>query len=338
MIKVGILGAGFMGNMHATVYSLFPDVKIGGIADIRGEKAKALAQKFNTIPFYNPDELLKREDITIIDICLPTFLHKEYVIKAAELKKDIICEKPIALTVEDADEMIKACKENRVRFMVAHVIRFWPEYKFLKEIYDREKYGKLLTINCQRFSPAPTWGWENWILDGEKSGGAIIDLHIHDTDFVLYLTGKKPSKIYSKGEKKGNTFVHISTIFEFPDGLIATCEGGWDFPPNYPFVMSYIAKFEKAVVEFNSRNSPTVVVYESSGKIERPSFEPKKLEGVMEGNISELGGYYYELRYFIEHVVHNKPFGVVTPEQARDSLDIVLKEKKSAEEGIEITL
>ena len=194
-----------------------------------------------------------------------------------------------------------------------------------------EKATKIIEILTE-------WGWENWILDGEKSGGAIIDLHIHDTDFVLYLTGKKPSKIYSKGEKKGNTFVHISTIFEFPDGLIATCEGGWDFPPNYPFVMSYIAKFEKAVVEFNSRNSPTVVVYESSGKIERPSFEPKKLEGVMEGNISELGGYYYELRYFIEHVVHNKPFGVVTPEQARDSLDIVLKEKKSAEEGIEITL
>ena len=217
-------------------------------------------------------------------------------------------------------------------------VRFWPEYKFLKEIYDREKYGKLLTISCTRLSPQPTWGWANWLLDGEKSGGAIIDLHIHDTDFLLYLTGKKPVKIYSRGKKEENAFVHIYSIFQFPDGLLAASEGGWDFPQNFPFIMSYTAKFEKAVIEFNSRNSPSLVVYESSGKIEKPSFEPKKIEGIAEGNISDLGGYYYELRYFIEHVVHNKPFGVVTPEEAKDSLDIALKEKKSAEEGIEITL
>lgn len=337
MVKVGIIGAGFMGSMHASVYSQLPDVKIAGIADVRGEKAKSLAAKFKTIPFYSFDELLKKEDISVIDICLPTFLHKEYVIKAAQFGRDVICEKPISLTVKDSDEMIQVCKDKKARFMVAQVIRFWPEYKFLKEIYDRGKYGKLLTISMRRLSPVPTWGWQDWLLTNERSGGALVDLHIHDTDFLLYLFGKKPEKVYSKVYKKGSLDSHIFSTFTFSDGVIATAEGGWDFPQSFPFEMSYIVKFEKAIIEFNSRSSPALVVYESSGKIEKPVFESVRVEGG-EGNIADMGGYYYELRYFIEHVTHNKSFGVITPEQARDSLDVVLKERESADIGTEIVL
>ena len=337
MMKVGLVGAGFMGNMHATVYTQLPDVKLVGIADIEGVKAKSFADKFKTIPFFTPEELYKREDINLVDICLPTYLHKEYVIKAAEMGKDIICEKPIALTTEDADEMISICKKNKVRFAVAQVIRFWPEYKFLKELYDQEKYGKLKSITCTRLSPAPTWAWDNWLMKGKRSGGALIDLHIHDTDFLLSLLGK-PEKIYSVGQANSeSSFDHICSTFKFPNGAVAYAEGGWDMPVNYPFNMGYVANFEKATIEFNSRNSPTLTVYEASGQINRPVFEPKKSDGI-EGNISDMGGYYYEIRYFVEHFTHNKPLGVVTPQDARDSLEIVLKERESAQSGKEIIL
>lgn len=337
MVIVGILGSGFMGTMHATVYSQLPDVKIGGVADIRGEKAKSLAKKFKTIPYYDPEQILQKPEIQIVDICLPTFLHKEYVIKAAENGKDVLCEKPIALTVEDANEMIEVCKRNNVRFMVAHVIRFWSEYKFLKEVYASKKYGELKSISMRRLSPLPTWGWQDWLLAQEKSGGALVDLHIHDTDFLLYLIGEKPEKIYSKIIKNYSNDAHVFTSFTFKNGLIASVEGGWDFPPKFPFEMSYIAKFEKATVEFNSRNNPSLVVYEANGNVERPTFEKVKAEGV-EGNIEDLGGYFYEIRYFVDHVIHNKPFQVVTPEDARDSLELILKEKESAEKGQEIIL
>lgn len=336
MVKVGILGAGFMGTMHAGVYSQLPDVKLAGIADVRPDKAKSLAEKYKSVPYYSVDEILKKEDIAVIDVCLPTFLHKEFVIKASQAGKDVVCEKPIALTVEDANEMISTCARNRVRFMVAQVLRFWPEYKFLKEMYERGKYGKLVSITCQRLSPSPTWGWQNWLMNGQRSGGALIDLHIHDTDFLLHLLGSKPHKIYSRGRKEEGVYVHILTTFAFP-GVLAVAEGGWDFPPNFPFLMAYTAKFEKATVEFNSRNSPSLAVYEAGGKIDRPTFETMKAQDTG-GNISDLGGYYYELRYFIEHVTHNKPFGVITPEQARDSLAIVLKEQESADTGRELTL
>ncbi|HOV21854.1 MAG TPA: Gfo/Idh/MocA family oxidoreductase [Candidatus Ratteibacteria bacterium] len=337
MANVGILGAGFMGEMHSTVYSQLPDVKIVGIADIRGEKAKSLARKFKTIPYFDPEQILKKPDIQIVDVCLPTFLHKEYVIKAAENKKDVICEKPIALTVEDANEMIKVCKENNVKFMVAQVIRFWPEYKFLKDAYDSKRYGDLKLISMRRLSPLPTWGWENWLLSQEKSGGALVDLHIHDTDFLLYLLGEKPKKIFSKIVKNYNNDANVLTTFTFGNGIVAHADGEWDFPPSFPFEMSYIAKFEKGTIEFNSRNTPTVVAYGANGNVERPTFEKIKVEGI-EGNIEDMGGYFYELRYFIDHVIHNKPFQVVTPEDARDSLYVVLKEKESAEKGQEIIL
>ena len=336
MVKVGIIGAGFMGSMHATVYSQLPDVKIVGIADIRGEKAKSLATKFKSIAYFEPQQLIDREDVTTIDVCLPTFLHKEFVIKAAERGKDVICEKPIALTLKDADEMIEICKKYKVRFMVAQVIRFWAEYKFLKEVYDRKKYGELITLSCRRISPLPTWGWQDWLLDENRSGGALIDLHIHDTDFICYLTGERPEKIYSKAVNKERPYAHIYTTFTFANDLIITAEGGWDYPANFPFEMSYLAKFEKAVVEFNSRNNPTLVVYESTGKVDKPTFEKIKAEGAG-GNIDDLGGYFYELRYFVDHIIHNKPFNVVTPEEARDSLSVVLKEKESADRGCEIS-
>ncbi|MCS7180639.1 MAG: Gfo/Idh/MocA family oxidoreductase, partial [bacterium] len=322
---------------HAAVYSQLPDVKIVGIADIRGDKAKSLAIKFKTIPYFDPDQLINKEDVNLIDICLPTFLHKEYVIKAAEAGKDIICEKPIALTTEDADEMIKICEKNKVRFAIAQVLRFWPEYKYLKDIYDSGKYGKLLTITMRRVSPIPTWSWQDWFLDQEKSGGAVIDLHIHDTDFLLYLLNEKPKKIYSKISKKNSLEVHIFTVFTFINGLIAEVEGGFDFPPNFPFEMSYTAKFEKATVDFNSNKSPSLVVYEFSGKIDKPTFQKIKANGI-EGNIEDLGGYFYELRYFVDHIIHNKPFQIVTPQDAKNSLEIVLKERESAIRGGEISL
>jgi predicted dehydrogenase len=337
MTRVGLIGAGFMGSMHGTVYSQLPDVKIAGIADIRGEKVKSLAKKLKTIPYYDAEQLFNKQDISMIDICLPTFLHKEYVIKAANAGKDVICEKPIALSVEDAEEMIEACKKNNVRFMVAHVIRFWPEYKFLKEAYDSKKYGELRTLSCKRVSPMPTWGWRDWLLNQDESGGAVADLHIHDTDFILYLMREKPNKIYSRILKKGNMDTHIYSTFTYDNGTVIISEGGWDFPASFPFEMSYLARFDKAVVEFNTSKSPSLVVYEASGKVEKPTFETIKADGV-EGNIEDLGGYFYEIRYFVDHVTHSKPFGIVTPEDAKESLALLLKEKESAEKNTEISL
>ncbi len=331
MVRVAVIGAGFMGLMHAEVYTQLPNVKVAAIVDTRGDKAKSLAEKVGAIPYLTHEQVFSKPDISIVDICLPTFLHKEFVIKAAEAGKDIICEKPIALTVEDAKEMVNICKKNRVRFMVAHVIRFWPEYAFIKKNYDQGRYGKLITITCTRLSPKPTWGWQNWLLNNSYSGGALFDLHIHDVDFLLYLIGQRPLSLYSRGtfsEEEGYT--HVFTTYNFPGGITAFAEGAWDMTSNFPFEMKFIAQFEKVIADFDSTTSPTLTIYYADGRIERPTLERKTAQ-VSGGNISDLGGYFFELNYFIDHVVHNKEFQVISPEDAVQSLDIVLKEKQSLE-------
>ncbi len=338
MVRVAIIGAGFMGSMHAEVYGQLPNVKIAAIVDLQGDRAKSLAEKVGAIPYLTPDQVFSKSDISIVDICLPTYLHKDFVVKAAEAGKDIVCEKPIALTLQDAEEMVNICNKNKVRFMVAHVIRFWPEYAFVKKNYDQGRFGKLITITCARLSAKPTWGWENWLLDEKRSGGALFDLHIHDVDFLLYLIGQKPLSLYSRATYSREAgYTHVFTTYNFPGNITAFAEGCWDMPSKFPFTMRFCAQFEKVVADFDSTANPPLTIYYADGRIDKPHIERKILQN-SGGNISDLGGYFFELNYFIDHVVSNKEFQIIRPEDAVQSLDIVVKEKQSLETGGIITI
>ena len=263
MVKIGVIGAGFMGAMHSQCYCLLPEAKLIGIADIKKEKAEELAKKFNAVAYENAEELLKNSEIDAVDICLPTYIHKEWVVKAANSGKHVLCEKPIALSLKDANEMVEVARKNDIIFMVAQVIRFWPEYIRLKEIKDSGELGKLLSLALTRLSPLPTWGWENWLQIPEKSGSALFDLHIHDTDYILYLLGK-PKTLFSSGTRVNGGYAHIFPLFEYPDCSVSA-EGGWDFVDTFPFRMSFVARFEKGVVEYHTGYSKTFAIY-SSGK------------------------------------------------------------------------
>lgn len=333
MIKVAIIGAGFMGKMHAEVYQNLNKAKLIAIADSDLEKAQLLADKYKATAYSSLEELINQEDIDAIDICLPTFLHKEYVIKAARAGKNILCEKPIALTVKDAEEMIQAVKKAKVELMVAQVIRFWPEYVELKKIYQVGELGRLLSITLTRLSPTPTWAWDNWLADAERSGGALLDLHIHDTDYLLYLLGK-PVSLASRVSSGRLKYAHVFTIFTFPDKVIAFTEGGWDMPDNFPFTMAYTALFEKGAVEFNSRHEKTLAIYRPGKEIEYPTARPELETTVSgEGNIADLGGYFSEMKYFIDCLENNEEPTEASPQSARDSLEIALSEMKSADSG-----
>ena len=333
MIKVAIVGAGFMGGMHAEVYRNLNKAKLTAITDSDLEKARLLADKYKATAYSSLKELINQEDVDAIDICLPTFLHKEYAIKAARLGKDILCEKPIALTVKDAEEMIQAVEKAKVKLMIAQVIRFWPEYVELKKIYQAGELGRLLSITLTRLSPTPTWAWDNWLADAERSGGALLDLHIHDTDYLLYLLGK-PLSLVSRISTGRLKYAHTFTTFTFPDKVIAFTEGGWDMPDNFPFTMAYTALFEKGAVEFNSRNEKTLAIYRPGKEVEYPTVKPEletKADG--EGNIADLGGYFSEIKYFIDCLENNEEPTLASPQSARDSLEIALSEMKSADSG-----
>ncbi len=332
MVKVGIVGAGFMGKMHAGCYDVLPDAQLIGIVDREIGKAREIADRYGTKACPSLKELLK-DPVDIVDICLPTYLHKEGVIESVRAGKHVLCEKPIALNTGDATEMISETKEAGVKFMVAHVIRFWPEYVKLKEIFDSQRLGRLKSLTCKRLSPMPTWSWQNWLMDPEKSGSALIDLHIHDTDFILYLLGK-PASVFTQTIKTEIGHSHVWSIFEYSD-KVATAEAAWDLPANFPFLMAFAAVFEKGTVEFDSQKKKSLAIYDGEN-VEYPEVQSEKMQGG--GNISELGGYYNEIKYFVECVKRGEEPELVTPEEAKASLELVLTEIKSAESGQKILI
>ena len=208
MIKVGLIGCGFMGVMHANCYKNIDGVILGAVADVRREKAEELANGAEI--FSDGLDLINNADVDVIDICLPTYLHAEYAIKAMEKVKYLFVEKPVALNNEQAKLMIEKSKETGCQVQVGQVIRFWDEYVELKKIIESGKYGKVVNANFRRISPTPTWGWQDWLLDTRRSGGAPQDLHIHDTDYVLSVFGE-PEKFTSIknviGEK--NSYINL---------------------------------------------------------------------------------------------------------------------------------
>ena len=196
MLKVGLIGCGFMGAMHANCYKNIEGVELVALADLRADKAAELAVGTNAQLFGDGKELIERADVDIIDICLPTYLHAEYAMLAMDKVKYVFVEKPVALTKEEGDMMIEKSRKTGAQVQVGQVIRFWDEYVELRKIFKSGVYGKVVNANFRRISPRPTWGWDNWLLDTARSGGAGQDLHIHDVDFVLSLFGE-PKEFFS---------------------------------------------------------------------------------------------------------------------------------------------
>ena len=335
MIKIGIIGGGFMGKKHAKCYRALQNIKVIGVSDIRQDKAKELANLTGARVFSNADELINNKEIDAISIFLPTHLHKELVIRSAQAKKHIFCEKPFALTIKDAEEMIKETKKAKVKLMIGMVLRFWPEYIEFKRIVDSKVYGRLATLTCTRLGSGPIFGWDRWYFDQKRSGGAALDLHIHDTDYIYYLLGK-PKSVYSLRRRTNNNLEYIYTTYKYEDTVV-NAEGGW-VEESFGFVQAIRGIFEDGtVLEYNSKNQPLIIY--GKEKAELVNIPKLKVDSIdVGGNISELGAYYNEDKYWIECLQNDKYPERVTPEDAKASLEIVLKEIKSAEIGKEILL
>lgn len=319
MLKVGLIGCGFMGSMHANCYNNIEGVRVTAVADLRPEKAAELAKISDATIYTTGKDLIENADVDIIDICLPTYLHAEHALLAMDKVKYVFVEKPVALTLDEGLALIRRSEETGAQVQVGQVIRFWDEYVELAKIVKSGVYGKVINANFRRISPIPTWGWENWLLDVSRSGGAGQDLHIHDIDYVLSLFGK-PATYYSvKNSNNG----YVNTIMNYGDFVVGV-EGTWDLPESHPFQATFRVVFEKAVVE---NADGKFLCYSDKGvdeiKIEKVQV---KGEGYSGGNISDLGGYYNELAYFCERAKKGEPVDKATVKDAVESLGFVLEE------------
>jgi predicted dehydrogenase len=319
MVRIILVGCGFMGRMHANVYRLLPNAELVAVVDHRAAKAEEFSKAFGVPGFSTMEQALAEVPCEAVDLCLPTYLHADFTIRAAQQGKHVICEKPMALTLAEADAMIQATQNAGVQLLIGHCIRFWPEYALLKEIVDDQRLGNLRSINLTRFGQFPSWSSENWLADESKSGGGVLDMHIHDSDFMLFLLGQ-PESSSSFGTVDHRGASHVFTTCQY-EGCVAHLEGGWNLPQHTPFKMAFRAIFDRGAVIMDAG---PMAIYQDGQEPAIPEF--RKMDADGGGNISDLGGYFVELEHFVECIQTGQPSTIVTPGSSRQSLEFTLQE------------
>lgn len=322
MLNIGILGAGFMGKTHLGCYLMNKNCKVRYIFDKNLAKANAIGNEFG-IEYTDDIKLLLGSSVDALDICLPTNLHREYVEIAAKAKKQILCEKPMAINIKECDEILNLVRENNVFYMVAHVVRFWPEYSYIKKVTEAGELGKPIYAVASRMQPLPSWSENNWIISPEQSLGGIVDLQIHDLDFITWLFGK-PNSIKSSGTKSVlGAWEQVITIMEHENGVKSCIDACNLMPQGYPFTARFKILYSGGCIEFDCNRKNTLIIYKNGQKPEFPDFKGQDC-------------YKNEIDYFVDCIINKKNGSILPPEDARYALFLALKSKESIETGKEI--
>ena len=328
MIKVGLIGCGFMGGMHSACYAALANlgVKVTAVADVRREYAENLA---NGAQIYATGmELIEKADVDVVDVCLPTHLHAAHAVAAMKAGKNVFVEKPIAFKDEDMELILATEKETGAKVQVGQVIRQWTEYVWLKKAVDAGTFGKVQHAMFRRLSGKPTWAWENWLHQVDKSGGVAVDMHVHDVDFVRYILGEPDVvKAHARRDAEG-AIQQINALYGYGTDVSIAVEAGWDYPATFPFTADFRVEFEKATV---IGGGGVVNVYPMEGEAYQAELEEEfQGDNDIGGNVSSLGGYYNELKYFVEGLQGKNDLSVATVSEAIKSVQLVKREIEAA--------
>lgn len=322
-INISVVGLGFMGKKHIECYSEMENVNLVAAVDMNIEKIKMdMGYEFNL--YRTIDEMLENETPDAVDICLPTFFHREAVSKALEHGSDVLVEKPFALETSEIDEMMECSLRNKKRIMVAHVCRFMHEYIFAKEIITGNVLGKPLFYYGCRNSSTPGWSVNNWLADKKFSGGTVMDLQIHDIDIANWLLGEpvdyRMAEVNNPALGTAN-FGHVVSIIKYINDKTAVLEAGHLMPDSYPFYTAYRLVCENGVIEFSKGNSVNFNMYKGNERIDMSE----------EYNARYAGSdpYRDELNHFIDCLRSGRSFAVPT-EDARKAVETVNKLVKNS--------
>ena len=328
MLNIAVIGAGYIGLMHSVAAFYSDKVNLVAIAERNEAAGKPAAEKYNCKWYADAEEMLQKEDIDIVDICLPTFLHEEYAVLAARYGKHVLCEKPVALSVEAFDRMTEAAKKSGVKMMVAQVVRFWDEYVDIKNRYDAGEFGKIKMAYAARLAQHPTW--TAWMRNPEMSGGGLYDLHTHDIDYLRYLFGPVES-VYAVGYKNDSgCWNHVVSNLTVKNGVKAVAEGAYEMTQNFPFKMYFRITGDDLTVEYNLRAGLNI----KDGNSTRTELICKTGE---EANLisqeKHNDPYLAEINYFADCVENNVEPEKMPLAQSREVLQILAAINKSLETG-----
>lgn len=320
-LRVGLIGIGGMGGCHFFNYDQVQNAEIVAVCDVREDVAREKIgdRKINIYTDYN--KMIKKEELDMIDICTPSFLHADMAIKLLKKGYHVLCEKPMTLNAKDAKAVVNAAKNSDKNFMVAHVVRFMAPYMYLRNVIESCELGRLIRLEMKRISAIPQWSWEDWMRDEKLSGGVVTDLSIHDFDFVQSILGM-PDEVKSYRYQMTNNNDTVVTSMVYDGDILVTCEGTW-YNTGIPFDASFTAVFQNGYVELNKgklvKNGKEVSLKQEATK--------EKDLGI---NVGNDNGYLAEIQYFVDCIQKGKKPILVTPESSAASVTLADLIKKKA--------
>lgn len=318
MLKVALIGCGGISGAHVPAWLKLKGSELVAVCDIRRDQAeKWLKEKPDIHIYTNYEDMIANEKLDILDICLPTYLHAEYAIDAMNRGINVLCEKPVALSVCDAERVYEAAKKNNVKFMVAQVLRFWGEYNYLKGLIDSGEYGKLQSARMHRTGSYPRSTWNNWMLDEKLSRLVPFDLHIHDLDFLVYTLGEPEKTNVFRSRDSFQDVVHY--VYEYKDFFVSA-DAAW-YREDVPFKAGYCFVFEHAAAVYDG----SLTIYTDDGKKITPSFSGDLEDGTVLG-LPSSDGYFNEIKYFLDCVINDRPVDMVTKESVINVLRLLDRE------------
>jgi predicted dehydrogenase len=316
-LRLGLIGCGTIAqDSHLPAIKQIASAQLVAVADTDKIKVKSVQENFHSVDIYeNYQELLENEEVDAVDICAPTKYHSTIAVAAANSGKHVLCEKPIALTLGEADRMIKACAENHVKLMIAHSRRFIPRYSIVRRIIKQGQIGK------------PVWGLQisrrhmtepgSWYFDPAMTYGPLAEVGIHDADLLRWLFDDDVVEVQGTARARTTDSLLYDQVFaalKFKRGPVGSFEVGYVLPKGYAQYTTLEVLGSKGFVSAADNHMNVILKGTESGVT-----YPLAYSDLLTVNTA----YVYEIAAFIDSVIHDR-VPPVTGQDARAALEIIL--------------
>ena len=336
-LRVGLIGCGNIGaGAHLPAYARIPEAELVAVCDIREERAQEAARLSGATPYTDYRQLLEREDIQMVDICLPTNLHAQAAIDAIEAGKHVLCEKPLAHTLDAAGKMIERVRQNGVKFMVGHIRRFDHRYTGIKAQIDAGKIGEPVFIRRaeRQLLPFPPDAWQ-W--DPRQGGGVILDIGVHVTDLFRWFFGENAIEVYAvarsvrEAAQEAGSFDHAMLTCKFPGGKTGFAEVSWAYPQGFGGTLYAHLDIvgTEGKISYADKDTNPLLIYTPDKGHELPRYF--RFMSTTEYAFEE------EIRHFVHCVLGDRE-PAVSLDDAYAALEMALAAQRSAETGEPVRL
>ncbi|MGD8451062.1 MAG: Gfo/Idh/MocA family oxidoreductase [Phycisphaerae bacterium] len=334
-LRFGICGLGFMGRTHFAHLRQHPRAQVTAVCDrnpqLRSGQWGAPTGNMGNVPeqtadltgvttYADPAELIADPQVDVVAVTLPTPCHADVSEAALRGGKHVFCEKPMALDLAGCDRMLRAAEESGRTLMVAQCVRFWPQYEVIYDLIAEGHIGPVRFARLARLASPPLYSSDNWLMQGPQSGGGLLDLHVHDVDFVQHLLGL-PATVFAHGRYGPSGGVdHVLATYAYNDGAYACIEGGWTYHAPWPFEMAITVQGEQGTLDWSSLRGELVRWYHGG----------KEMHALP---CPSGTGWTREMDYFVACVERGEPVSRCLPASSRASIALALLERQSIETG-----